>query len=1181
MHIKDIIIEGFKSYRDKTHITGFDRHFNAITGFNGSGKSNIFDAICFLLGISTLSQVRASNLSDLIYKKGNAGINKASVTIIFDNKDKDSSPLTYEEYDEIIVSRTILQGKSKYYLNGYSATQDTIKNLFLSVQLNINNPHFLIMQGKVRQVVHMKPIEILGLLEEAAGTSIYQMKKDSSLKMIKKKENKLEEITKLLNEEISPQLAQLMKDKQNYLRWKNVEDEIFKIKKVLHAFDYFNWSNNLNEKSNEIVQYKNQRDNLQSDLNKILIEIEEIEKKLKNLEEKYKINFDNSIKDLEKKVNEEKTNIIAKNKKIEILKKNYKNCENEINKNNNKNIVLNNEIKNLEKNKEDLISNMNLFETEFKNSKEFLKELEINLENFKNGKEENISMLNINKLIIEAENNKNKSNFEKKNLLNQINFISEENKQKKLKLNEIETKKKTNEKKNNNNKKQINEQEKNLQNLQTQNNNLSTNTEKIERIRNIIKNNEDDLINYERSQQEILTRFASRLEINFRDPEPNFDRSKVSGRIIRNIQLKNPKYAKAIEQVAGGKLYNIIVDNENTSSILLNRKCFDYGVVLIPLTKINPKIISIEKKKLIENSVNNEAHLALDLIEFNPEFQKAMEFVFGNTFVCNTSEIARKLAYNEKFKVRCVNLDGDEFDPSGIMRGGAVNKSESILKKVDDLNIIQNKIKGIKNNIINNKNEIKNYEIYLKEFNEIKIKINNLNNEIKEFDKDLIEQNIIEINNDIKKNEEEINRCQKRIEELNNFEKKFNDDLIRLKKEKKDFENIDSSKKEENYKIKINQTKINIKEYEKKINSIKKKINDIDYNINQNKNNINDNEENIKNDKETIENLKTEINDLNEEIEKITNEYKKLDANLYEKKSELTKNENELNEIRKQRQINIDRKDQFNSDLKSLDIKIKQHENHIEESKKQIKMLENDYEWIKTEKDFFGIKETNYDFSKYKIPDLINKAKKLEDDNEILKRKVNMKVEVMADQYEKEYNELIKKKEIILKDKLNIEKAIKEMDLKRKESLNEIYEQVNKNLNSIYSTLLPQTKAKLEQVKKDNLMDGLQLRVAFNGIWKKSLSELSGGQSSLLALSLILALLLYKPAPIYIFDEIDAALDLSHTANLGLMLREHFPQSQFIVVSLKDGMFNNANVLYKVSYADGSSRVERITKNQL
>jgi hypothetical protein len=110
--------------------------------------------------------------------------------------------------------------------------------------------------------------------------------------------------------------------------------------------------------------------------------------------------------------------------------------------------------------------------------------------------------------------------------------------------------------------------------------------------------------------------------------------------------------------------------------------------------------------------------LALDLIEFNPEFQKAMEFVFGNTFVCNTSEIARKLAYNEKFKVRCVNLDGDEFDPSGIMRGGAVNKSESILKKVDDLNIIQNKIKSIKNNIINNKNKTIKDEKKMKEYEE-------------------------------------------------------------------------------------------------------------------------------------------------------------------------------------------------------------------------------------------------------------------------------------------------------------------------------------------------------------------------------------------------------------------------------------------------------------------------------
>ena len=77
--------------------------------------------------------------------------------------------------------------------------------------------------------------------------------------------------------------------------------------------------------------------------------------------------------------------------------------------------------------------------------------------------------------------------------------------------------------------------------------------------------------------------------------------------------------------------------------------------------------------------------------------------------------------------------------------------------------------------------------------------------------------------------------------------------------------------------------------------------------------------------------------------------------------------------------------------------------------------------------------------------------------------------------------------------------------------------------------------------------------MAFGGVWKDSLQELSGGQRSLVALSLILAMLLFKPAPIYILDEVDAALDLSHTQNIGVMLKQHFKQSQFIVVSLKDG----------------------------
>ena len=113
-------------------------------------------------------------------------------------------------------------------------------------------------------------------------------------------------------------------------------------------------------------------------------------------------------------------------------------------------------------------------------------------------------------------------------------------------------------------------------------------------------------------------------------------------------------------------------------------------------------------------------------------------------------------------------------------------------------------------------------------------------------------------------------------------------------------------------------------------------------------------------------------------------------------------------------------------------------------------------------------------------------------------------------------------------------------------------------MGEIYSVLLPGTGAKLNPVfeaSNDNEIVGLELKVSFGGVEKESLSELSGGQKSLLALSLILALLKYQPAPFYILDEIDSALDLSHTQNIGLMIRKYFTNSQFHIVSLKQGLF--------------------------
>ena len=137
---------------------------------------------------------------------------------------------------------------------------------------------------------------------------------------------------------------------------------------------------------------------------------------------------------------------------------------------------------------------------------------------------------------------------------------------------------------------------------------------------------------------------------------------------------------------------------------------------------------------------------------------------------------------------------------------------------------------------------------------------------------------------------------------------------------------------------------------------------------------------------------------------------------------------------------------------------------------------------------------------------------------------------------------------------------------------------MNRDFGDIFAELLPGNYACLQPPDGAALTQGLEVRVRLGAVWKESLMELSGGQRSLIALSLIMALLQFKPAPMYILDEIDAALDLSHTQHIGQLFRTRFKGSQFIVVSLKEGLFTNANVLFRARFRDGTSIVERIAQ---
>lgn len=225
MYIKRVILDGFKSYANRTVVDNFDPEFNAITGLNGSGKSNILDSICFVLGITNLTQVRAKTLQELVYKNGQAGVTKASVSIVFDNTNKDQSPVGYADQDEITVTRqVVIGGKNKYLINGHTAQKGRVENFFHSVQLNVNNPHFLIMQGRITKVLNMKPREILSMIEEAAGTRMYETKKAASLQTMEKKSVKMTEIDRMLEEEIQPTLEKLRTERSAFFEWQKKQD---------------------------------------------------------------------------------------------------------------------------------------------------------------------------------------------------------------------------------------------------------------------------------------------------------------------------------------------------------------------------------------------------------------------------------------------------------------------------------------------------------------------------------------------------------------------------------------------------------------------------------------------------------------------------------------------------------------------------------------------------------------------------------------------------------------------------------------------------------------------------------------------------------------------------------------------------------------------------------------------
>lgn len=317
------------------------------------------------------------------------------------------------------------------------------------------------------------------------------------------------------------------------------------------------------------------------------------------------------------------------------------------------------------------------------------------------------------------------------------------------------------------------------------------------------------------------------------------------------------------------------------------------------------------------------------------------------------------------------------------------------------------------------------------------------------------------------------------------------------------------------------------------------------------------------------------LEEMKSRVDSEREKYNVIQEELKKQKETILKSNNDIADL-------LESRDQLQSQKTNAEIEIKKLEGKIagfhkkkKEASTLVKQFETKYSWIQTEGKFFGKPGTEYDFAAKDPTKCQKELALLQEKQAKLNKSVNRKVMSMYEKAKSEYEELLKKKEIVENDKAKIQALIAELDENKIRTLKQTWEKVNKDFGSIFSTLLPGSASKLEMVGQ-SILDGLEMRVSFGNVWKESLTELSGGQKSLLALSLILSLLLFKPAPMYLLDEIDAALDLQHTQNIGQMLKTHFSKSQFIIISLKPGMFQSANVVFTAEFVDGMSRVKRV-----
>eukprot|EP01134_Creolimax_fragrantissima_P007285 CFRG7285T1 len=1190
MHIKQVTIQGFKSYRDQTACEPFHKGHNVVVGRNGSGKSNFFFAIRFVL--NEFTNLRTEDRQVLLHEGTGAAMMSAYVEIVFDNTDR---RLPFEK-DEVELRRAIGLKKDEYFLNRKHISKTDVMNLLESAGFSRSNPYYIVQQGKIQALTVAKDNERLTLLKEVAGTSVYEDRRRESQKIMEETAGRREKIGEVLNY-VEERLNELEDEKEELKEYQKTDREKRSLEYTIHdrelkavveeleeiADGYANEAERAELQEREMIQRTAEVDSYEDELESKKLSLTSSKKAKLDLDKdreelvKTRTDLELEIGDIDKHRENEKALKIQLEKQLKQLSSDMKAKEQrieyiqpELEKLLQDEAVLNKELMVQTCRSDDLQAKLGR-QSVFKTKQErdaFLKKEISSLSAAKSKTDEQVQLKNvaIDTLNTTIQASMGNLKAEEKSVTSQAGEIDTLSKQYVEKITERTE-------------------------LQQRRKKLWRDSQDIdmtlESVRDSVRRNEKTL------QSTMNKQLSSGLKAVMKIAEEHRLKG-VYGPVIELFTCEE-KFNTAVEVTAGNGLFNVVVDSDETASRILS---------IMNENKIGGRISFMPLNRLADTNYQypstQDSFPMASRLQFDPMFKRAMNQLFGKILICRNMEVATQLS--KTADMNCITLDGDQVSRKGALTGGYHDVRRSRLEAQKKLQSASESLTRNLNEQIRIKGDLENVH---NEINAVSTDIQRLDNRRSQL-KDALSTKKEELRDDRQTLRERIKALDEQKASLSSLE--ASNAALVLKKnslqaelkgafsnslsvaERQELASLGNSiailKKQcmafDQQRLQLEGEKTNLDMelgsiLSRKQTEVGAQLDAMRYET------VSDYAEK----KSSLHNVDAELLDIDTRLKELELSSNSLQTGVDGVQKKLTK---------------------AKAVLRKLEAAIAEESNQRQRLLKKRSVLVEQKEDITRKIHDLGSLPVNA-FEKYKDHELPKLYKMLHKANEKLKKynHVNKKA---LDQYvsfgEQRDNLEIRKVELD-RSKKAIEELIDHLDLMKDEAIVRTFKQVSKHFSDIFAKLTAATKGKAELVilrsdpetqpdEEDSDYDeeggskvaqytGIAIKVSFTG--RKDdvqlVQQLSGGQKSVVALALIFAIQRSDPAPFYLFDEIDSALDDTYrtaVADVIYSLSHGDDPAQFITTTFHSEMLQRADQYYGITYKNKISYVNCIEREE-